>query len=236
MEGAAGGSRAAETMDTDLLKLPGVVYCEFKKGTCIIRQGDKLDAVYFLISGVCHRKTINKKGDEIIYGVKESGPQGGVNPDFVQSVLGILILYSDGVSSCNFCASVKCCCYKIPKDVFLHYVHDKPAILTRIVQLAMRELRSLAGSLQARQEGESANQLCRLLLKHAARETDGVMRVKGLSNLDISQFLGIHKVTVNRILRALKEERVIDTGRQRVVILDEKLFLEYAEAVRRLDY
>ena len=220
----------------DLLKIPGVVYCEFKKNDTIIRQGEEIDSVYYLISGVCHRKAVTKKGDEIIYGIKESNTGDDLTPNFVQSVLGVLILYSDGISACNFCASSKCCCYKIPRDIFLDYVQEKPEILTQILKMAMRELRTVTGSFQARQEGELANQLCCLLLKNAAQEPDGRKTVKGLSNLAISQFLGVHKVTVNRILRVLKEEGVIDKSRNCIVIRDGKVLAEYAKAERRIDY
>ena len=217
--------------------MPGVHSCEFKKNDTIIRQGEKMDAVYYLVSGVCHRRAVNKKGDEIIYGIKESQPGTELTPNFVQSVIGVLVLYSeDGVSASNFCASVKCNCYRIPREIFLTYVQDKPDIITQIAKLAMKELRTLTGSFQARQEGEVANQLCRLLLKHAKIGTDGLLAVKGLSNLAIGQFLGIHKVTVNRILRALKTESVIDKSRTCIVIRDRKKLEEYAQAERHIEY
>ena len=221
----------------DLLKMPGVHYCEFKKKDIIIRQGEKLDAVYYLISGVCYRRAVNKKGDEIIYGIKESQPGIELTPNFVQSVIGVLILYSeDGISSNNFCASVKCSCYRIPREIFLNYVQDKPDTITQIAKLALKELRILAGSFQARQEGQVANQLCRLLLKHAKLDPDGVWAVKGLSNLAIGQLLGIHKVTVNRILRALKSEEVIDKSRNCIVIRDGNKLKEYAWSEQHIDY
>jgi CRP-like cAMP-binding protein len=221
----------------DLQKMPGVHYCEFKKNDIIIRQGEKLDAVYYLISGVCYRRAVNKKGDEIIYGIKESQPGTEFSPNFVQSVIGVLVLYSeDGISSSNFCASVKCCCYRIPKEVFFSYVQDKPDAITQIAKLAMKELRILAGSFQARQEGQVANQLCRLLLKHAKPGPDGVLTVKNLSNLAIGQLLGIHKVTVSRILRALKLEEVIDKYRNCIVIRDGNRLKEYAWSEQHIDY
>lgn len=221
----------------NLQKMPGVHYCEFKKNDIIIRQGEKLDAVYYLLSGVCYRRAVNKRGDEIIYGIKESQPSAEFSPNFVLSVIGVLVLYSeDGISSSNFCAGDKCCCYRIPKEVFLNYVQDKPDAITQIAKLAMRELRILAGSFMARQEGQVANQLCRLLLKHAKPGPDGVLTVKNLSNLAIGQFLGLHKVTVNRILRALKAEAVIDKTRNCITIQDRNRLEEYARSEQHIEY
>ncbi len=213
----------------DLLKMPGVVYCEFEKNTRIIKQGEKIDFVYYLASGICYRKNITEKGDEVIYGVKES------NNDFIQSILGVLILYTDGVSVHNFCARSKCCCYKIPKEAFLQWVKDKPDIITQILYMAMKELRELASLFQARQEGRVANRLCNLLLKNA-RAIQGKLVVQGYSNLEISQFLGIHKVTVARILRALKAGDIIDKGKEGIIILNEKQLAAYAKAEKIIDY
>ena len=200
----------------DLFKLPGVVYCEFPKNSCLIRQGEKPAAVYYLLEGICYRKTITEKGDEVIYGVKEANQQ-----NFVQSLMGILILYSnDGMSVSNFYARTKCCCYKIPIDILLSYLRDKPDMLTQIITLAMRELRKLTVALQARQEGKVANQLCSLLLQQAQPKQGSLVVDKGYSNLAISQFLGVHKVTVARILRVLKAQGLIDKSKDGIKILD----------------
>jgi len=214
----------------DLLKMPGVVYCEFEKGATIIRQGEKVDFVYYLRSGTCYRKTLTEKGDEIIYGVKES------DQNFVQSVLGALILYSDGISISNFFARSKCCCLKIPKDVFFQYVQDKPEILTQLLYMSMKELRRLSTTFQARQEGRVANQLCRHLLNSAKQSQNKLLVVKGYSNLEFSQFLGVHKVTIARILRVLKNEKIIAREKEGIVILDEQRLTDYAKAEKVIDY
>lgn len=214
----------------ELLQLPGVTYCEFEKNACIIRQGERVDAVYYLLSGTCYRKAVTEKGDEIVYGVKES------NSSFVQSLMGVLILYSDGISMHNFCAQSKCCCYKIPKDIFFEYVKDKPEILTQLLYMAMKELRTLAGAFQARQGGKVANQLCGLLLKKARRSLENQLIFKDCSNMEISQFLGVHKVTVARILRVLRDEGIIGRRKEGLVILDERRLTYYANQEKNIDY
>lgn len=214
----------------DLRKIPGVVYCEFKNNGYIIRQGEKVDFIYYLVSGTCYRKTITEKGDEIIYGVKES------NKSLVHSLLGVLVLYSDGISSNHFIARSKCCCYKIPKEIFFEYVQDKPDVLTQILHMAVRGYRELAGSFQARQEGKVANHLCNLLLKNAQIKQGKRLIDKEYSNSKLSQFLGIHKVTVSRILRVLKDEGIIDKQKEGIIILDEKRLENYAKAEKMMDY
>ena len=55
----------------ELLKMPGVVLCEFKKNDLTIQQAEKIEYIYYLASGRVYRTTITDKGDEIIYGVRE---------------------------------------------------------------------------------------------------------------------------------------------------------------------
>lgn len=214
----------------DLLKMPGVTYCEFDKNAEIIRQGELIDSVYYLASGTCYRKAITEKGDEIIYGVKES------NNNFVYSLLGVLILYSDGMSVHSFCARSKCCCYKVPRQVFFEYVQDKPEILTQLLIMAMKELRTLAGSFQARQGGKVANQLCDMLLKSARLDPEKRLICKRYSNLELSQFLGAHKVTVARILRVLRDERIIERNKEGITILDARRLESYARSEISINY
>lgn len=214
----------------DLLKIPGVVYCEFKKNDYIIRQGEKMNFIYYLSSGTCNRVTITEKGDEIIYGVKET------NKKIVQSLLGVLTLYGDGISQNHFIARSKCCCYKIPKEVFFQYVQDKPALLSELLHMAMKELRQLSSSFQARQEGKVANRLCDLLLQNLQRTQGKCIVDKRYTNAEISRFLGIHKVTVAKILRVLKEEEIIDKNKEGIFILDEKRLAYYAQGEKNLDY
>jgi len=214
----------------DLIKMPGVVYCEFKKGESIIRQGEKVDFIYYLLSGTCYRTTITGKGDEIIYGVKESN-------DFVKSLVGVLILYANGFSVSNFIAKSKCCCYKIPKETFFEYVKDKSEILSQLLYLAMWELRELHALFQSRQEGKVANRLCELLLKNSQNRQDKLVVNKVYSNnAEISRFLGIHKVTVAKILKTLRDEGIIDKQKEGIVILDEKKLVSYAKAEKTIEY
>jgi len=215
----------------ELINMPGVGYCEFKKGESLIRQGEKIDSIYYLISGTCCRKTITEKGDEIIYGFKES-------KEFVCALVGVLILYGNGVSNSQFIARNKCCCYKIPKEVFLQFVADKPDILNRLLNMAMSEYRRLYLNFQARQEGKVANWLCELLLENNVRDKQGRLLVSKTfsNNAEVSRLLGVHKVTVAKILKSLKEEGIIDRNKVGIIILDKKSLETYANAEKSIKY
>lgn len=213
----------------ELLDMEGVTYCEFKKGSNIIRQGEKVDFLYYLISGTCFRIIITDNGEEIIYGIKESN-------NSVQSLLGVLALFTTGLSVTNFVARSKCCCYKIPKETFLQYIQDKPLILSQLLHMSMDAYRELVETFQARKEGRVANRLCKFLLNNT-QNYHGILLVNRIfSNAEISRFLGIHKVTVAKILRQLKNQGIIIKEREGIKILNKKLLESYAEDEKTLDY
>lgn len=213
----------------ELLKMYGVAYCEFKKGSYIIRQGEKVDFLYYLTSGTCYRTLITEKGDEIIYGIKES------NNSF-QSLLGVLVLFSNEISVYHFIARSNCRCYKIPKETFWLYLRANPDILSQLLQMAMCDYRQLVDSFQARKEGKVANRLCKFLLNNT-QDHNGILLVNRIySNAEISRFLGIHQVTVAKILKTLKNEGIINKEKEGIRILNEKSLIKYAKDENIIDY
>ncbi|MFZ7101074.1 MAG: helix-turn-helix domain-containing protein [Peptococcaceae bacterium] len=214
----------------DLTEMPGVTYCEFKKGSNMIEQGEKVEYIYYLVSGTCHRLTITNKGNEIIYGTKES-------KDFIKALVGVLVLYSpDGRSISNFIAKSKCYCYRIPKNTFFHYVRNKPDILTKLLCFALWEYRELYNTFQYRQEGKVPNRLCELLLKNAQNKHGKLVVAKAFSNSEIGRYLGIHKVTVAKILKALKEKGIIEKHKEGILVLDQAQLIAYAQSEKILHY
>lgn len=215
----------------ELLKQPGVVQCNFKKGDYLIRQGEEIKYLYYLQTGSCYRTTLSEKGVELIFSVKKS------SPNFIQSLVGVLVLYTDGVSMSNFIAKSDCKCYRIPTQIFLQYVNNNPETLKELLTMAMKELRELAKSFLARQEGKVANRLCAQLLNNA-RLTGGklVVSKEYSKNAVLARFLGIHKVTVAKITRVLKEQGVITKEGQNIIILDEKRLTAYANAEEIIEY
>lgn len=168
--------------------------------------------------------SITEKGDEIVYGIKEPSQSIG-------AILGVLILFGDGFTNNRFVAKINCCCYKIPKQIFLDYVSDKPDILVQLLNMAMMEYRKIYLTFQARQEGKIGNWLCALLLNNA-KNVDGRLWVNKTysNNAEISRHLGIHKVTVAKIIKKLKADGVINKSKQGIEIIDQHQLTKYAKS------
>ena len=53
---------------------------------------------------------------------------------------------------------------------------------------------------------------------------------------EISKFLGIHKVTVARIMKSLKEKGLIKIDKDGIIILDQEELAEFAQGNKLISY
>lgn len=204
--------------------------CVFQKGEIIVAQGEAVQYVYYLEKGVCFRSLTTDKGDEVIYNLKESGQN-------IRSLIGALSLYSSrGYSNYSFIAKTPCQCLRIPADRFKKWAKDQPEVLMDLLLMSMDYYQELMADFQSRQEGRVANRLCQLLLQNS-HLTDGQLIIsKEYTHAELGAFLGIHKVTVSRIIRALREEGVLTKGKNGLIISDPLRLRLYAEGLQKVTY
>ena len=212
--------------------LPGVTQCRFKKGEKLIVAGEEIEYIYYLIKGTVYRELVTAKGYEGIFACKKS-------EDIADALVGILILYNKTGSvgsRYDFVAHTDCTCYRIPKDVCMEYLRDHPVLLERVLEHAMRELTKMTQLFLARREGTATTHLCFLLLRRAKETENGLLVSRKLTNVEISKLLNVHKVTISRMLRALREEGVIERTSEGILILQPDRLKQYAKNEAILEY
>ncbi len=206
-----------------MLEVPGMVYCPIKKGEKILEQGEEVEYIYYLTKGTCYRVVLNDKGDEIIYGVKQTDT-------LARSLVGVMSVYGGGVSANSFVAQTDCEGYYIPKEEFLAYAKQNPELLDELLHMAAKEHYDLYLNFQFRQEGRIANRLCQMLLEQAKKTEDGQWRIdRSVTNVKLGQFLGIHAVTVAKIMKQLKAEGIICRTAEGTLISDLQGLNAYAQ-------
>lgn len=175
---------------------------KYKKGHTIIQQGEKIERIYYLMEGSCYRKSLTSNGDEIIYDVRtlNSG---------LHRMIGILILYSDTkISTTTFVAKTDCLFYQIDEYDFIDYANAHPMILHELLRLSVNSYDSLNEKYHFRYEGKAANHLCEIILQNVHKENDELYAKVG-NNTELASFIGIHRVSVVRILRQLEDMGVL---------------------------
>ena len=202
----------------------------FKKGDVILRQGEQVNYLYLLESGTCYRYMDTDKGDTIIYAIKHPG-------DTVSSLLGVLNLYNqDETSSFSVVARTSCQCQCIPAESFRQWVEDKPSVLKDLVILASNNSLELRIAFRSFQEGRIANRLCRILISCSENVKTGLVISKDYTFTEMASMLGVHHVTVSRIIRALCEEGVLKKEEGALRILDFDKLSCYAKNEDTLSY
>lgn len=212
--------------------LPGVEQCRFKKGDCLLPAGERVEYVYYLTKGTVYRELISDKGYESILSRKN-------NSNAIQSLVGILALYTDiegNIIHSGFFAHTDCIAYKIPKDVCMQYLRDHPDMMEDLLRYSLEEYVRVLKILNARREGNSTASLCKLLLERARPTEQGLLVSKKCTNVEMAKILNIHKVTVNRMLRVLKEESVLERTADGLLILQPELLRQYADDEKAFKY
>lgn len=212
--------------------LPGVVPCRFRRGECIIRAGEPIEYLYYLTKGTVYREVVTDKGHESIL-----SQIGGTS--IVQSLVGILAIYNQNngnVSSSDFFAHTDCIAYRIPVDVVKTYLREQPELLEEVVVRAMDEYTKVLTMFQSRRDGSASARLCALLLERARETEEGLLVSHKCTNVEIGKLLSIHKVTVSRMLRALKEEGTVERSTAGLRILRPDRLKQYAENELLLEY
>lgn len=192
-----------------------------------------MDAVYYLIKGTVYRELINDKGHESILSRKN-------NADVADALVGVLSLYNPthgAFSRYNFIAHTDCTCYRIPGEVCKAYLRSNPELLERVIQHSMREYNQILNLFQTHKEGMASAKLCALLLERAKETEDGLRIVpRKCTNVELSKLLSVHKVTVSRMIRALREEGVVERATEGLVLLQPERLKRYAENKEVLIY
>lgn len=214
-------------------RFKGAVLQHYEKGKVLIRQGEPVTHLYYLVKGTIYREVVTPDGYESVPSVKTAASKG------IASMVGVLALFTGNenlVSNSSFITNSPCTCYKISKDSVMEYLKANPDELVHVVELAMREHANLFQLLIMRNEGQVANRLCKLLLDRCTCENGRYLITGQNTNVDLAKFLCVHKVTVARIIRQLKEEGVIAKKGSVIRILKPDIMQEYADCQRQLKY
>lgn len=202
----------------------------FKKGETILRQGEVTKYIYYLESGSCYRTYLTDKGDNIIYEITE--PDNTIN-----SLLGSLTTYThSGQSAYTFTARTTCRCHRIPTGTFKQWALENPWILQALLERSMDQYGELRRAFQSYQEGRIANRLCQLLLSCCKIIHGERIITKKYTFGEMASMLGVHQVTVSRIIRSLCDEGVFERVQHGFRVLDYEKLQSYANKEDQLVY
>ena len=210
--------------------LPGAKLCHFQKGDILLASGDALEYLYYLVEGAVNRTITTENGNETIVTIKTTETP-------VDALVGVVLLYRENeVSNSTFVAQTDCTCYQIPKESYREVANQSPELLLATIRLLTKETSRLTELYTSKREGDAASRLCALLLKQGRKHEEKLIVPPYWSNLEIAKYLGIHSVTVSRILKILKRDGCLRRESSGLILLDPVKITAYAQHREHLNY
>ena len=215
----------------DILDLQQFNYTVFRKGEYLIRIGETVDYVFYLLECSVQSVFVSERGMEQIYNYRYNNAAGA------KAWLGVGMLYmNNGISFFDIIATSDCRCYKISRDSMIDYLKRTPELLLLLYEELCHDYDKLSINLQLRQGKRTDSLLCQALLDRAVHVNGQIIVDKSVTNQELAKILGIHEVTVSRILRVLKEEKVVTRKGANLYILDKGMMMDYAAGIAELNY
>ncbi|MEE0206912.1 MAG: Crp/Fnr family transcriptional regulator [Peptococcaceae bacterium] len=202
----------------------------FQKGENIITQGDPIGPVYYLSHGICTRNFITDRGDEIIYDKRAADGTS-------HCLLGVLSLFLLTPShNTNITAQTECICHTIPSEDLRYFLKKDPEILSELLVMAVNRYHFLNLNFISKQKRCTANRVCSLISDHLVEAEGNYYLSKQLNNTKISKYLGVHRMTIVKIMKQLRLNNIIKDSPDGYQIINLEQLMKYARDEETLKY
>ncbi|HEX9889629.1 MAG TPA: Crp/Fnr family transcriptional regulator [Nitriliruptorales bacterium] len=186
----------------------------FDGGDILLRQGETASHLFVLTHGRVKVVASTPDGQPILLAVRGPG-----------DALGELAILDGSPRSASAIAFEPVRALSVPTDAFRRYLTEHPLVMMRLLQVLSKLLRR-ADDVIVEQgttvtEQRVARRLLELAADHGEVDDDGSVRVTlRLSQEDLAGWVGASREGVNKILAGLRDRGILETGRQRLTILD----------------
>ncbi|WLR41759.1 Crp/Fnr family transcriptional regulator [Bacillus carboniphilus] len=212
--------KASNTRNTTLLststleKLGDYMYeHEFKQGSNIYWEGDEADKIYFVKKGTVNLTKMTDDGKDLTFYVFRVG-----------DLFGEFDHTEEKLTSFNAIAAEDCEIGVIQQqdlevliwqngDVAVEFMKWM-GYMQRFTQLKLRDLMFYG------KNGALASTLIRIGNTYGEKKDNKVFIKKKFTNLELANLIGATRETVNRMLKTLKEDGLIEVNTGKITILD----------------
>lgn len=179
---------------------------EVKKNTTLVStETRKQDScVYYLLEGICSLTGYAVNGQEKVLLYHTAGTMIGFNP-YVAGTNSGYFSYSGPV----LLTRTRCRLYRIPATAFRHYLDTSLDFNQYMVHLLSRNYHRTLAHFKQLQEESSVTVICRFLLSMCSDTPDGMVLPRFFTHEEISKYLGVHLVTVSRIMSRMQKSGYI---------------------------
>ncbi|MFP5528272.1 Crp/Fnr family transcriptional regulator [Peptococcus simiae] len=194
----------------------------FSKGEYIIHQGDQLTHVYYISQGICERIEYAEDGNEILFSTKTS-TKG------LEALVGLNNLWNPSpYSISSFRAITNLTCWQIDAANAKKHLSASTSILNAIVAMQAKNYISLRRLFKSHHERRVPSLVCHFLLDHAKADKGNWLVPKNYTNAAIGRHLGVHPVTISRVLTFLRKRSILTRTEKGLYIINRQKLETYA--------
>ncbi|SKA67352.1 Crp/Fnr family transcriptional regulator [Desulfobaculum bizertense] len=197
----------------------------YEKNEIIIHCGGVVDHLYYLAEGEIRLSFVSPDGVEKVIWYVQPGTIFGETPFF------------DGKPADSLSTAVeKSVVYAFPRhSVYGEIAQNYPEVWQDLLKTLALKVRTLCNQIYTLSIADLKQQVCKFLLQANAKnegptQASGEVLVEcGLSQEELGCVLGVHRVSISKVLKQLKEEGVISKcTKKTVLVTDWERLLEYA--------
>jgi CRP-like cAMP-binding protein len=193
-----------------------------EKGAFFFHQGETADAFYVVVEGRVRLSQVTPEGHQVI--IRFLGPGEG---------MGIIVVLSHTIYPLSAEAVADCTALRWDYESAVQLMETFPLLALNGLRLVAGRFHELQNRYRERAtervERRVARALLRLARQTGRRVENGVLLDLPLSRQDLGEMTGTTLYTVSRIMSNWEQKGLIETGRERVVILEPHGLVTIAE-------
>lgn len=206
----------------------------FKKGDSLIDYNSGYSDVYYLVKGHCIRMTTTSAGEELFFEEYTAGQDAYALVGALANFKSRTAVADSSMLSMLALSSIKA--HRLSAEEYDAFLARHPSVMRELMTRLTDEYLILLNNYVGKQRGQSGARVAAFLLERA-RLKDGILACAPLFTIsNIARFLGMHRITVNKIVLALRTEGVIDYSPQGIRILNQTRLQDYARGIEKLNY
>lgn len=195
----------------------------FKRGTYLFNPQitQRPAYIYFLKSGICSLQGETTEGETRIYLFQEAPRILGYIP-FIRNIEDD---YTKGYYLMSIQTRTDCVAYQVLAKDFMELYELDPEFREMIVGSVMTDYMKVLQNFHSQRNGSATNRICAMILE-LAEVNQGVMEIRDFMTYeDIANYLGVHVVTVGRIMSKLIQSGYVRKEKKHHLIIEKPVEL-----------
>lgn len=183
----------------------------YSKKSVLIQEGDRVEAVYFLLSGKVKLAKMNPDGQEKLISILRAG-----------EMFGEISAFDGGMAPYQVEALEKAIVLTVPLSSFIRVVEVYPIVAFACMRVEAKRLRQAYRHMRnlalMDTHGRIAARLFKLCRDFGREEGNSIRITLKLTRQEMAQLIGTSRETVSRVLAEYERLGIIEVDRHQIIV------------------